>query len=121
MTNELCKAVATKTAGYTPGPWTADIRGGCAVVYQGEDCGGCIENGRKRLAYFHGYKDSKDGWQVILEDKANARLIAAAPDLLEAAKTFLSYGRKCPPGCPCGYDDAEKNLRAAIRKATGEA
>ena len=34
--------------------------------------------------------------------------------LVEAARTFLSYGRKCPPSCPCGYDDAEKELGEAL-------
>ena len=34
--------------------------------------------------------------------------------LVRAARTFLSYGRKCPPGCPCGYDAAEKELREAL-------
>jgi hypothetical protein len=49
------------------------------------------------------------------ETRANARLIAAAPDLLEALKDAL-----CALDC-CGKDyDAASVARAAITKATGE-
>jgi len=59
---------------------------------------------------------------------ANARLIAAAPDLLEAAK--LALKAVPPPGCPnqaelgsCTHCDAQehaiKTLQAAIAKAEG--
>jgi hypothetical protein len=53
------------------------------------------------------------------ENAANARLIAAAPDLLEAAQAFVAYcrnaGLNVQPGSP-----ADK-ARAAIAEATGSA
>lgn len=44
------------------------------------------------------------------EGRANARLIAAAPDLIEACEAYL-YGRKGNRAC-------EAMMRAAIAKAT---
>ena len=88
------------------------------MVYQGEDCGGCVENGRKRLAYFHGYRDAKNEWQVDPEDKANARLIAAAPQMLDCLHGVLDqleiWGGS-------GDGPLAEDVRAAIRKAMGEA
>lgn len=54
------------------------------------------------------------------ETEANARLIAAAPDLYEAAVSALDYlesclDPKCEPGCGCVLDV----LRQAIAKAEG--
>ena len=49
--------------------------------------------------------------QLPLEAKANARLIAAAPDLLEALKRVCSHGYRSSPD----WD----NARAAITKAEG--
>lgn len=78
---------------FTPGPWRADIRVGCAAVYPASESVNCIGDIKKRLAYFKGYKTTgKDGcyeWNVSPEDAANAHLIAAAPELLEAAISVL--------------------------------
>ena len=52
------------------------------------------------------------------ETKANARLIAAAPELLEALKRSLSWLSSYPGGGAINvYDQAQQ----AIAKATGEA
>lgn len=51
------------------------------------------------------------------EARANARLIAAAPDLMEAAKNALHYMRLHRYADQAWADD----LEAAVRKATGEA
>lgn len=49
----------------------------------------------------------------------NARLIAAAPDLLAALERLLgAYERLKPPGYP--QSDPEKQAAAAIAKAKGE-
>lgn len=51
---------------------------------------------------------------------ANARLIAAAPELLEALERLLqSYGNLKPPHYP--MSDPEKQAQSAIAKARGEA
>jgi hypothetical protein len=47
------------------------------------------------------------------ETRANARLIAAAPDLLEACK--VAFHQTCSAGRPKDWEQ----LRAAIAKATG--
>ncbi|WON88696.1 hypothetical protein [Delftia sp. UGAL515B_04] len=50
--------------------------------------------------------------------EANARLIAAAPELLEALRKLAdAYERLKPPGYP--LLDPEKQARAVIAKATG--
>ena len=49
------------------------------------------------------------------EQEANARLIAAAPDLLEACKMYLDAMERY--GHP---DKTDRLMRAAIEKATGE-
>ena len=50
-------------------------------------------------------------WDQDDELEANARLIAAAPDLLEALRLALPYVRN---------DNTASVMRAAIAKATGE-
>ena len=55
-----------------------------------------------------------------IENKANARLIAAAPDLLAACEAALAVvGVSCRPpgGCTPGESTARKQLAAAIKKA----
>src|SRR5271165_5079056 len=91
------------TAEHTPGPWrwwrvlaVEGVAGGIVIA----DCGPSRS----------GYCDS--------ETEANARLIAAAPDMLEALKEFVAYSEchcaepECPP---CAYCMAEQ----AIEKAEG--
>lgn len=55
------------------------------------------------------------GCQDCSETRANARLIAAAPELLEALKPFANYA--CDPPCGCHNCKA----RAAIAKAIDNA
>ena len=74
---------------HTPGPWTVEKRVSCWAIcdskgqdvtyqddkprfYQGEPCGSTTSQGR-----------------TAAELAANARLIAAAPDLLETIKAFV--------------------------------
>lgn len=63
---------------HTPGPW---------LVYKGEVC------------YRSDADDQSYGMfcPVDFEQEANARLIAAAPDLLEALIEVRAYLSKCPP------------------------
>lgn len=68
-----------------------------------------------------------DSWAVAhvgytKEDEANARLISAAPDLLEALEFMLSVFNETYPDVADDEEDREAwaKARAAIRKATGE-
>ena len=56
------------------------------------------------------------------ESEANARLIAAAPELLEALEELLSaVDKACGTAIPRGsFSAARKAARDAIAKATGE-
>lgn len=54
------------------------------------------------------------------ELKANATLIAAAPDLLEALLDFVHFGRIEATKDQVGILQAIEKARAAIAKATGE-
>jgi len=90
---------------YTPGPWKADI---CEV-----------------LGLHHAICEC-DGSGYHEEDKANARLIAAAPDMLEAAKLALTELDRI--GSDIGFEPeryqerihALDALSRAVRKAEGE-
>lgn len=95
---------------HTSGPWKAYFDETYGVL--GPDKGRvaiCMN-----LKGAHGLAGRRDGDEVA----ANARLIAAAPDLLEAARAVLSHKR--------GEDDWLilavhcQQLEAAIAKATGE-
>lgn len=88
------------TAQHTPGPWkTLKTFGGVIHVQSADD---------KSIAILRGYKHPH---------KANARLIAAAPDLLQALMKF--------PQSLAWTDDElwdwNKQALAAISKATGVA
>lgn len=95
--------------GHTPGPWS----------FRGCDGGWAIDF-------------NEDQEQVVdyVYEEADARLIAAAPDLLEALSNLLSVYAKpdeliCCSGHECGcmgasvYEQAEHYARAALAKARG--
>jgi hypothetical protein len=110
------------TTQHTPGPWIFGIRN------FDDDCkSGFVE---KPFDYVSpGYYDNAgifgiDGTEIvgcdeysIFNNPADARLIAAAPDLLEALKEMLDNHEDACTGY--GEGAAEK-ARAAITKATGE-
>ena len=104
---------------HTPGPWTKefDTTGGhrVHVLNAGLDKLGT----RNAIGHFTGYSQEppRDYWKLDNEiNEANARLIAAAPDLLAALEALLwTIG-------PCA-DMAEGRLdmaRKALAKAKGE-
>lgn len=88
---------------HTRGPWKWQAEDECLVgpdqIVMRQD-----DEGRKSFA------DYPDG-----TTQANARLIAAAPDLLEALEMWLSAADIH------SFDDAKAKARAAIAKARGEA
>lgn len=91
---------------HTPGPWTQGKQGK-----------------NKELVYIGGAKEPAVGtgmhctW-IDCNTEANARLIAAAPDLLNALQLYIAHAPE--PECAI-WRDVQNRARAAIAKATGEA
>lgn len=89
---------------HTPGPWTATERGEFVNAPNGRDI--CHIYGQRTLG----------------EDKANARLIAAAPDLLAALQALAIVAESVAHlrGLEREILPATDAARAALSKALGE-
>lgn len=107
-----------KTVGHTPGPWRvrmaeADkIHSGDIAVY-----GHSKTNMGRCVARVYG-----EGWLSSRMDErdANARLIAAAPELLAGAKELEHYASRLPvESVTVGLIDCLARIRDAIAKAEG--
>ena len=94
---------------HTPGPWFASGR------YIGTV---------NHMSYIGECRNAADNWSDDCPASANARLIAAAPELLEALKEAQLALAMCQPrtdnGAKC-QREAMENARDAIAKATGAA
>lgn len=112
--------------GFTPGEWTTEYdRSDIHIL------GSDFVGGSQTIATVYTRSNGPDCEAVA---QANARLIAASPDLLDAAMIALGlieggriYEQQCCDGKECGCrgstyaDEAEHFLRKAIAKATGGA
>lgn len=104
------------TTKHTPGPWC--LNNGAIIGNNG----GTFVAEEPRLQWQATFlKDSNSlpvekQQQIIAEAKANARLIAAAPELLEA----LRLARKYVADMPILGDEDLAIIDTAIAKATGE-
>ena len=104
------------TTKHTPGPWYV-----FHSAHRGrfdDDGPGAFSIGDAQTAYSANILCSRYEWPERAEEmKANARLIAAAPDLLKALQAIVAT-------CSVRIDDPRIALfdaaRAAITKATGE-
>ena len=85
---------------HTPGPWKI---------------GTPPPNGEQTVGTDQGLMVAVATTSAGVQTKANARLIAAAPDLLEALKGLMALSDH-----RVDLRDAAKDARAAIAKATGE-
>lgn len=95
MSNTVLEKV--KTAKHTPGPWEiVDARDGIAII---------------RATHLQITVDHRENFGPAQPD---AKLIAAAPELLDALREVLAYMPDT------GSPELLKQIRAAIRKATGE-
>ena len=100
---------------HTPGPWRFEFYKNDSDEYCHRVVGSYID---------------KNGWPDIVCDnepyyphqvsEADARLIAAAPDLLEALKKIASLGMSQFFTQADFADECQNIARAAIAKATGE-
>lgn len=106
------------TQAHSPGPWFADEddriwRRPLSDLYER---GGTVAGDKPIAVVDKGwYRENEVGFPV----EANARLIAAAPDLLEATKRLIGA-----LGVMVTDKDSDGDIifaRAAIAKATGEA
>lgn len=93
--------MARKAMKHTPGPWVVDpaVRQGFTVYAPKE-------------GFIVGTQD-EEGRYGAIESEANARLIAAAPDLLDALLMVLD-----DPNALDGRPRTYEYVRAAIAKAT---
>lgn len=93
---------------HTPGPWRRDSRNGIyeldIVGPHGEDIG------------YANYSDGADE-RTVYPGKANADLMAAAPELLEALKGILEIGKRDTTNSK--YDGYYDSAERAIAKAEG--
>ena len=94
---------------HTPGPWKFKPINYCGTtpVYCGDILEKSIGGTGMIIAQCNGDTETAN---------ANARLIAAAPELLEACKEMLKYIDVCNKKIPQGL---EKQLRSAINHAEG--
>lgn len=108
------------SAPHTPGPWvmgqTANYEEALVASHSGD-----------MVAY--AAWDGGSSCHLKIENEANARLIAAAPDLLDALEGLLKYeghmvwcghGRDMDMPCVCGLNDAHNTATTAIAKARGQ-
>ena len=101
-------------AKHTPGPWQLEADP-CHVDSLTTVTGGQRMNAHPNAWPAHPLTVQVGGMASVKEAQANARLIAAAPELLaalERASAMLARFPQC--------DDAWKQARAAIAKAKGE-
>ena len=90
---------------HTPGPWTVTADGAGWYIE-------CAPERGHSVAYIMAEIGEEDPDTSDDEKEANARLIAAAPDLLEALQMLLEFPNTGP---------ATSAAREAITKATGAA
>lgn len=103
---------------HTPGPWKAEFWDYGDELWFGGSGAGMWSIGP---AYLGGDGPEKEGLERM---EADARLIAAAPDLLAALKTFVAEYVELVESGDAGFWDAEEEAkviaaRAAIAKAEG--
>ena len=97
---------------HTPAPWHVGIGNGEGSIFS--DSGRTrLEDGGTTLYPICSYNR---GWNAD-EDAANARLIAAAPDMYHALQDLIAY---LGVDVDNGLDELLTNARDAIAKATGE-
>ena len=77
----------------TPGPWVADIRGGCAAIYpkgRADDTPGCHSHDERNIAYScKGARFNGNNWQLDPSVEHDFKAMAAAPRMLKALQSLI--------------------------------
>ena len=105
----------------TPGPWVADIRGGCAAIYpscRSDDTPGCHCDDERNIAFSgKGAKYNGMHWEIDGSVEHDFNLMSAAPELLEALQeTINEVGHWLSSQKP----ELKEKIESAINKALGE-
>ncbi len=104
------------TTKHTPGPWY--VFHSAHLAWRDDNGPGAFSIGDAQTAYSANILCSRYQWPERAEEmKANASLIAAAPDLLEALQTLLG---DTDDSDYMTRAEKEEKARAAIARATGE-
>ena len=100
---------------HTPGPWSVFEPKSPFVCYEGGDSPAAIVSGGVHIATMPGLRTSG----LSETARANARLIASAPDLLASLIELESMvAEMLPKHGPCGWGELALNqAREAIAKA----
>jgi hypothetical protein len=111
--------MSTTPATHSPGPWKVDIWNYSQATPPRKEL--CIQNKDLRLAVLD-WDEGQDNPYTVAEQtaQANARLIAAAPDLFAALEDLIPHVLHYVP-MPHAHADAAKHVaaaRAAIARAT---
>lgn len=104
------------TTKHTPGPWTFSTspEGWSNTIHVAQADGAPYTDGYSDVGYIIQTCQGEDESTQM----ANARLIAAAPEMLEALKLAMQIG----DGCSRGFlGKVQTQIQAAISKATGAA
>jgi hypothetical protein len=106
-------------AAHTPAPWATNGADGLSVAAVD-----ILTGGKLLIATAHGLELGGGFIPSVDEGKANARLIAAAPELLEALKEIdkrMGFCLNRSISADEAYDSFYQGIvKAAIAKATGE-
>lgn len=108
---------------HTPGPWiyVPHCENGryCVAYYVGTSSGDNYERISKNTAIV----SNSSGCMDVEEAKANARLIASSPDLLEVCESFVDEWNEAEKREYIDLDnlnDIAAKILAAVKKARGE-
>lgn len=114
----------SKEAKHTPGPWVfhkSDNFGSYSFCAYSQSPLKCMASFQ---VYAHTYGNDAATIAKLGRAEANARLIAAAPELLETASRVMAileeHGPSIVPHLLDSDDNAGQRLRDAIAKATGK-
>lgn len=113
---------------HTPGPWTSIVPPSSCYTHrfiQAERGGDANNQPDITIAEVGGRYSSEDERVSVHEHVANAKLIAAAPELLQALRAMLRWTGALPPSESRDLPDfteadATCIARAAIAKATAQ-